>query len=457
VGVGAVASCVTGSTSSPTTRQGGTLNFAQNFEPQTLDPHIGPFIPTISILDLITETLLVVDSNYNIYPGLASSFKSIENGKTIDLVLRQGVTFTDGTPFNANAVKTNLERIIAPSTASLTGSVLLSQYSDTEIVDDHHVRVHFNTAWAPGLVALAIGWAGMLSPKAISDMGKDIGQHPVGTGPFTFGEWVRQSHITVNKRADYSGGGTPYSHSGPAYLDKVVFQFALDDATRTGLIESGQADIVYGVPFADVDRLKGEGFQITQGIAIGGPLTVFVNVKKPPTDDPAIRNAMLLGTDRKRIISAAYFGHTIAEYGILSHNTLGFDSTLESTYAYDPQKANQLLDSAGWVKGSDGIRTKNGLRAEIDHAVFFISQVVAETHQALMKDLGIQLNIKNMDVSSALSAQTTGKSHMLADVFKAAVDPHILPHAQLNTGRSRRNSCRTAWQCLSSTLLTFGT
>jgi peptide/nickel transport system substrate-binding protein len=233
----------------------------------------------------------------------------------------------------------------------------------------------------------------MLSPTAVKHMGKDIGQHPVGTGPFTFVEWVRQSHITVQKRSDYRGGGGVFKHTGPAYLDRITFQFALDDATRAGLIESGQADITYGVPPANVASLRAGGHRVFEGISIGGPLVNFVNTSKSPGNDLTLRKAMLLAVDRPTLIKEAFFGATIPEFGILSHNTLGYDPTFATKYATNITKANQMLDAGGWVKGSDGIRSKSGVTASLDHAVPpFISPTLAQGFQAQMKAIGVEIN-----------------------------------------------------------------
>jgi peptide/nickel transport system substrate-binding protein len=418
----ALAACGIGSQSTTTTKKsGGNLVVATGVEPTTLDPQIGPFIGNMSIISLVAETLLNMDHNSNIKPGLAQSW-TVNSDGSVDLQLRKGITFSDGTPFNGSAVKVNLDRIGSAGTASLVGGVLLKSYTGTEIVADDHVKVHFSVPFSPALTALAIGWVGMLSPKAIQQLGQGIGQHPVGTGPFEFVEWVHQSHITLKKRADYVGSAPPFGHSGPAYLDTITFQIAPDPSTRVGLFESGQAHIIYQVPYQDVQRLKGEGLTVVRGDAVGAPISVFLREDTAPLNDIALRKAMQYATDRDSIVKTVYFGLSAPEYGPLSRNSLGYDPSLNTVYPFNVATAKQMLDAAGWAVGSDGVRSKGSVRAEFKMGID-PSFIPGELWQAQMAAIGVKVNLQNSP--DAFSDIEKGLVQATYDFYKAALDPVI--------------------------------
>lgn len=404
-------------------RPGGNLALAFSSEPETLDPHVSTFPTVKTVAGLVTESLLIADTDYNIHPGLAERWSVGDDG-TVDLTLRPGITFTDGTPFDAEAVKANLNRIVDPNTASAVARDFVSYqtYDGTEVVDELSVRIRFTGPFGPILLGLAQPQVGMISPAAIREFGNEVGNHLVGTGPFTFGEWVKQSHILLRKNPDYNRGGDPYEHDGAAYLDEIRFLVAEEPSTRTGLLESGEAQIIQDVPPQDAERLASAGFTVERGFQPGTPLCIHMNTQAEPTRDIELRKAMLRAIDREAIVRTAYFGFTVPEFGPLSHVTFGYDPAVESRYPFDVEQARRLLDDAGWMEGAGGIRVKDGKPARILHYVSNIDELIAPLYQGQMREIGVDVALENREYSVAFEAILSGATQTGADWYGVA-DP----------------------------------
>ena len=415
--------------------RGGTLTMVLHRDVDTLDPHVTGNGGAWTVASLTTETLLRIDDELNVHPALADSWSLLDDG-SIELSLKQGITFSDGTTFDAEAVKVNMDRMVAPETGSQVAGLDMIParlYDGTEIVDDSTVRIHFTEPYGPLLLGLAHPTVAMMSPTAIRDLGPDIGEQPVGTGPFEFVEWVRQTHVTLKKRQDYEGGGAPFTHSGPAYLDEIRLLLGPDPSTRLGLLEGGEAQLVENVPPQDLQRLQDSGFNIVNGLSPGTPQSTFLNTESAPTNDIELRKAMLHATNREEINDTLFFGFGVPEYGPLSSNSFGYDPVVETMYPFDLEKAKQILDDAGWIPGDDGIRVKDGVRAEILHYVHdFFAVPIEPLWQAQQAEIGIEINLEQRDGAVAFQAILDGETQSMSDGY-SAIDPQFVLGCYFNS------------------------
>ncbi len=421
---------------SATIPQGGKLVYGLTLAPSGIDPHVDASselgIPLTSVYDTLVYQAL--DSSF--VPGLAERWDVSENGQVYTFYLRNDVTFHDGTPFDAQAVQFNLDRIASPETMSRKAQGMLGPYERTEVVDSHTLRVHFTQPYAPFLDSLSQVYLGMASPEAVQQWGKDYQLHQVGTGPFLFKEYVPNDHLTLARNPDYDWAPAVYNHSGPAYLDEIEFRFYVDPAVRALALESGEADVMGEIPPQDAVRLEASAdFALLQVAVPGQPLQFFLNTEKPPTDDIRIRQALLHATNRQAIASAIFRDYSPVAYGPLSAVTMGYLPDVQERYAYDPTQANALLDEAGWTDSDgDGIRDQNGQPLTLQAYLMSWGYLpeVGQILQSQFQAVGIDLQTQLVAFPAAVEAAGQGAHHLAPMTFSSS-DPSVLGTTYLSS------------------------
>jgi peptide/nickel transport system substrate-binding protein len=394
-----------------------------------IDPHVGASselgIPLTSVYDPLVW--LSPDGEY--VPGLAERWQVSDDGRTYTFNLRRKVQFHDGTPFDAEAVCYNLERIVDPDTKSAKAASLLGPYEACQTVDEYTVEVSFKTPYAPFLSAASQVYLAMASPTALAKWGEEYQFHQAGTGPFALKEYVPKDHLTLVRNPDYNWAPDFFQHQGPAYLQEVVFRFYEDPATRAPALESGEVDVMGEIPPVDGARLdESADFQLLPVPIPGQPLQFYLNVASPPTDDLRVRQALLYAADRQAIVDAVFMGYSPPAYGPLCRPTWGYDRSVESLYPHDPGQAARLLDEAGWRDSDgDGVRDKEGRPLVLETVVMgwgFMPEV-GQMLQSQFQEVGIQLNIQLLSYPAALQAAAEGQQHLIPFTFSSS-DPHIL-------------------------------
>ncbi len=379
-------------------QRGGRLVVALDQTPPTLDPHGSPSAVTFEMTSSVFETLLYLDKDRKLQPYLAESYEASSDGKTYTFKLRKDVKFTDGTPFNAESVKYNFDRIVDPKYKPGGSLAALSGYDKTEAVDEFTARVTFKTANAPFLTYAAGGTLGMMSPTATkAQTAEQVTQVPVGSGPFKIKELVASDHATLVRNDDYTRRAPGSDHDGPAYLDEVYFKFVPEGATRATTLESGESQLIHNIPPQTLGRFEGaQGFKVDKPAYVGTPRFAALNTKLFPTDDPAVRKALLYATNKEAIINNSYKGVGTVAYAPLTAGTLD-NSQFKTLYAYNPDQAKKTLEEAGWKAGGDGIRAKDGKRLElvinaIDTGAGIDNYI--QLVQAQWREVGIDAKIK---------------------------------------------------------------
>jgi peptide/nickel transport system substrate-binding protein len=403
-GCGATPAPTTAPTVAPTAVSevptGGRLVVGLDWEPTASDPHVSSADPSRILGRMVFDTLVVKAPDGTIHPGLATAWEISDDGKTYTFHLRSGVTFHDGTPFNAQAVKYSFDRIVDPATHSETAGSSMGPYESTEVVDDYTAKVHLKEPFAPLIAYLTVPVTAIVSPTAAEKWGEDFDDHLVGTGPFIFKEWVHGDHWLLERNPDYNWGSDAFHHQGPAYLDEILIQFVKEATVRVGTLETGETQVITMVPPQDFVRFSQDpAYTTLQGSMGGVPESICINVTRPILSDLKVRQALEYAIDRQAILDTIWFGQWPAAFGALSPGGVGYWAGAEQMYAYDPEKAKALLDEAGWVDtNGDGIREKDGqpMLLQMPAIQWMQENQMAEVVQAQLREVGIDVNVQNM-------------------------------------------------------------
>lgn len=376
---------------------GGTLVVGLDQEPPTLDPHASPSAVTYQIIASVTENLLYRGPDGKLVPWLAESWTVARDGRSVTFKLRRDVKFHDGTPFNADAVKFNFDRIVDPKFKAGGSRAALGSYAGSKVLDEFTLQVLFETPYSPFLNSVASGVLSLVSPKAVRESGDAVHTRPVGTGPFMMKDYVAKDHATMVRFPGYARKAPWSDRTGPARLETVVWKFIPEPGTRVTTLESGETQGIYLVPAQSLPRLeKDPGFRVEKLPWPGVPRIWLLNVTKPPLDDVRVRRAVNFAVDKDAFLATVYRGTGLKAFAPLTAVMLD-DPALRQAYPFDPEKAKALLGEAGWAPGADGIRAKAGQRLEIVlNAIEYGggADPTAQLIQSSLRDVGIDVKIK---------------------------------------------------------------
>ena len=344
-----------------------TLVYGVDGEPDTLDPHVSSFALAALFTRPVLDSLVYLDDKGKVHPWLANSWQISPDGKTYTFKLRHGVKFSDGTPFNAAAVKANLDRIVDPKTKSALAAAQIAPYKSTKVVDEYTAKVSLSKPYSPFLAALGTAFTGMQSPAALKKGPDFTAKTVVGTGPFVMDEYTPHRQITYHRNKDYNWAPKQAKHQGPAHLKHLTYKILTEDAVRYGALTSGQVDAIAALPPSSLKQAKqNPDLKVQTRDTPGENYSYYPNITKGVFTDVRVRKAFRNGIDFKSIIDRLYFGAYAPALGPLSPTTPGYDKGTEKLWGYDPDEAGRLLDEAGWT-GHDkqGYRTKNGKRLTV--------------------------------------------------------------------------------------------
>ena len=376
---------------------GGALTVALDQEPPTLDPHASPSAVTYQIIASVAENLLYRGPDGKLVPWLAESWTTARDGKSVTFKLRRDVKFHDGTPFNAEAVKFNFDRIVDPKFKAGGARAALGSYAGSKVVDEFTVQVLFETPYSPFLNSVASGVLSIVSPKSVREGGDLVHTRPVGTGPFMMKDYVGKDHATMVRFPGYARKAPWSDRSGPALLETVVWKFVPEPGTRVTTLESGETQGISRVPAQSLPRLEKDS--ALRGEKLPWPCVPriwLLTVSKPPFDDVRVRRAVNFAVDMEAFLTTVYRGTGLKAFAPLTAVMLD-DPTLRQAYPFDPEKAKALLGEAGWAPGGDGIRSKGGARLEIVlNAIEYGggADPTAQLIQSSLRDVGIDVKIK---------------------------------------------------------------
>ena len=237
----------------------------------------------------------------------------------------------------------------------------------------------------------------IVSPTAVRKLGNTgFAQAPVGTGPFKFVSWEKNSQVVMVRNPDYRWGPAAFQDRGPSKVAKLIHRYIPNAATRVAALEAGEVQASDITPPLDMKRLAaGSRFKTMVGVAPGVPLALMLNVSHGPLQDIKVRQAIFYAIDRPRLAQNLFFGLAKAAWGPLAPTTPGYWKGVEDDYKFNRDTAAKLLDEAGWKMGPDGIRQKDGHALQI----YYPTLLEPETSVAVQADLkrvGIDLKVENV-------------------------------------------------------------
>ncbi|WP_262927214.1 nickel ABC transporter substrate-binding protein [Phytohalomonas tamaricis] len=370
---------------------------------------------------MLYEPLVRYRADGTIAPWLATAWQISADGKRYTFTLRDDVTFSDGTPFDAAAVKANIVAVLA-NRKHHDWLELVAQIDRAEVVDEHTVRLVLKHAYYPTLQELAlIRPLRFASPKVLEADGHVSA--PVGTGPWQLAESRRGEFDLFTRNPHYWG-------PKPAY-EAVKVKVIGDANTRAIALQTGQIDLVQGADgqiSADTfERFKASGQFKT---AVSPPLATRVltlNSKRAPTRDLAVRQAIEHAIDKDSIVAKLLYGLEPRADTLFAPSFPYADLGL-APYRYDPVEAERLLEADGWMRGADGIRHKDGQPLEI--GFYFVGsdaqqKAIAEVVQAELKRVGIDVRLAGEEANSISARQKSGEFGMVfSETWGAPYDPH---------------------------------
>lgn len=380
---------------------GGTLIQADSLDIRTLNPILQNDVPSGNVISLILESMIETNPDTLEPTGnLAVAWEVNEDASEWTFYLREGVTWHDGEPFTAQDVKMTYDLFMNPDSGSNQTSTLTSKIDTVELVDDF--TIHFKLKMPVVDFPIDSGsyrilanhiWADIPAAQVQQDPGS-TGNDPsrvVGTGPFKFKEWITSDHVTLVRNDDYWDGAPS--------LDEFIYKIVPDTASAIQQLKTGEVDVYVGVEGSQVADFQNTDVNIEVYPQLS--FTFYgTNMDESITTkfvDAKVRQALMYALDRQAIVDNIYFGYAEVAIGTLptaswAANPEGIEPDLR--YDYDPDKANQLLDEAGWLAGSDGIREKDGQRMSFDMYGISGNNIAVQSLQAMQeywKAVGIEM------------------------------------------------------------------
>ncbi|CAH0447503.1 glutathione ABC transporter substrate-binding protein GsiB [Ralstonia syzygii] len=345
----------------------------------TLDPYDANDTLSFSATKSFYQGLFGFDKDMKLVNVLAESYDVSKDGLVYTFKLRHGVKFHDGTPFDANAVKANLDRVTNPAN-KLKRYTLFNRVAKTEVVDPTTARVTLKEPFSPFINVLAHPSAAMISPAALQKYGKDIAFHPVGTGPFEFVEWKQTDYLKGKKFAGYWKAGLPK-------IDTITWKPVVDNNTRATVMQTGEADFAFSIPFEQAAVLKGNPKVdlIAAPSIIQRYITFNTHVK--PFDNPKVRQAINYAINKDALTKVAFSGYAVPADGVVPQ---GVDYAVKlGPWPYNPAKARALLKEAGYP---DGFETQ--LWSAYNHTT---AQKIIQFVQQQLAQVGIKAQVQALE------------------------------------------------------------
>lgn len=362
--------------------QAQTITVGQGADAVTLDPHGTNDQPSARVMRQIYDTLIIQQEDLELVPGLAESWEQLDD-TTWEFTLREGVTFHNGEPLTADDVVFTFNRLTDPEVAA-PAAFLLGFVESVEAADERTVRITTQYPFAPILAHLSHTATSILNEQAVTEAGEDYGTTTVvGTGPFSFVRWEPATQIVLERNDDWWGG--------EVLPERVVFRPIIEGTVRAIELETGGIDIAYGLEPTDANRIEGGGVPGVRLETVETLSTNYIgfNVQKEPFDDVRVRQAINHAVDVDLIIEAVLEGRAIPATGPIAPAVFGARTDLEP-YAYDPERARELLEEAGYGDGlSLRLHTnENPVRVQIAEVLQFEAAQVGVNLEVFVEEFG---------------------------------------------------------------------
>lgn len=333
------------------------------------------------------EGLFGFDHEMNLIPLLAESYEANEEATEFTFKLREGVKFSDGTDFNADAAIVNLNRM-ADQSQGLKRNSLFKMIETTEKIDDYNIKIYLNEPFGAFINTMAHPAALFISPAALEKYGNEVSQNPVGTGRYVFEGWTPGQQLTIKQNPEYWGGAPDFT--------SVTFKPVVENGTRVAMLQSGDADFIFPLPSEQVASLQGNP---DVNVAVEPSIVtryITLNTKKKPFDDVRVRQALNYAINKEAYAQVVYNGLAEPAVSLIGPNVQFHVG--QEPYEYNIEKAKELLAEAGYPNGFETSLWSSNTTTLIK-ATQFIQQQLSE--------IGVKVNVQNMEIGT-LDDQVTG-------------------------------------------------
>lgn len=390
---------------------GGHLTYGLTSYPPCLDRVQSN--PNPAIFQQVVDNLLDQDPETGkIVPYLAEKWEIGDSGRTYTFHIRSGVTFSNGEKLDAKVVADNFDLVwkLGNEGKAVTAKTFLTGFQSAEATSENTVVIRFEKPNAGFEQAVTEKGLAILAPATLKATLEDrCANGVIGSGPFVIEDIKYNESVTLNRREDYNWGSAIFKHQGPAYLEKLTLRSIPERSVRSGSFLNGEIQAFFDASTDDLPNIEASGAKVVAGTSSGISGALLVNTSEPTLADPAVRQALQIGIDRQQIVDGLYAGRIKAATGLLSTNHPGYIDQ-SAALAHDPKKAETLLDTAGWVKGKDGVREKDGIRLSISILYAGNSeQPVFELIQQQLLKLGIETTLVAQSSAEQVESRKAGK------------------------------------------------
>lgn len=359
--------------------QEDTLRVLLSSQLTTLEPQETTDTDSAAVRYQIYNGLLRMTEAGEPIPDLAESWEISDDGTVYTFTLREGVTFHDGTPFNADAVVISFDRLTAEDRDTSSSAYFKPILSGVQAIDEQTVEFTLNEPFAPFLNTLAHPAGHIISPAAIEEYGEDLGQNPVGTGPYQFVEWVRGERLVLEAFEEYYAGTPP--------LAGIEYRIVPEASTRVALLETGEADVILRVTPDEAIRLADSPDIALKNTSTARSIFMAINTTRAPFDDARVRQAINHAVNVRTVVDALFGSETPLLDSPLAPNVFGYVST--RMYSYDPDQAQSLLEEAGYEPGDITINLWSPNGRYVQDAT--VTQAIAQQLQDFGFDVQLRL------------------------------------------------------------------
>jgi peptide/nickel transport system substrate-binding protein len=435
-----------------TAQESAELSYGMGNNVDTLDPNVTTFSTVGVIMGHVFDTLVRQYPLGEFHPGLATEWSVNDDATEYSFTLRDDVTFHDGTPLNADAIKFTFDRIVDPDTQSQMAFSFIGPYMETEVVSDTEIIVKFSEPFAPFLDSASQPQLGIVSPTAVAELGEEFGLSTVvGSGPYMLESYTPESEVVLARNDDYNWGSEDiFGMGGPGNFERITFKLILEPGTRLAALESGEVDFIDDVPELDVARLQDDpNVEIVQVEQPGHGWSLMMNAENSPTDELAVRQAIAMASDKQGMIDVVFNGFGTPACSPLTKVMFAYSDIGCQQLPYDPDAAGATLDEAGWVMNDEtGVRERDGEALALEHwfrAESSVGSAMATFMQADLSQYGIQVNLNGASASGYFDAVRAGE-HNTQNWWDTQTDPgavmRTLYHSSNADGGTNRNRYR---------------
>jgi peptide/nickel transport system substrate-binding protein len=368
-------------------QEGGRVIYGYGAEAVKLDPGDAIDRPSFDVMQNIYDGLVEIDQQGAIQPALATEWSISDDNLIWTFTLRDGVTFHDGTPFNADAVKINMDRILDEGNQLGTYGQWEPIIAAVNVTAPLTVEVVTKRPAGGLLNLMASGYGGIISPTAIEELGADLARNPVGTGPFTFSEWEQGQRIVLMKNPDYWGGA-------PA-INELEFRVISEDSSRILALEAGDVDVIANVSAQNIPLLRDNSSLVVVQQPTYRLFYWAFNCTKDVFQDVRARQAFNYLIDRQSLVENVLQGVGQPADAPIPPTVIGYAPI--GTYTYDLARGQALLAEAGFPADWEGV-------AYATEGRYYMDRQVAEAMQGMLAEAGVNVRVEILEWGAFIDA-----------------------------------------------------